>query len=124
MKVLFTTTKAESIFCLPKPKCHMKERYKVIYKYECPMCKKCCIGGTKRIFFHRLGEHSSSQLADHHITCGSSSDFNQCFKILCGARSFKDLCVMESIYIHYRKLILNTQLVNGSIDYILSLRLF
>ena len=83
LKVIFTTTKAKSIFCLPKPKCHMKERYKVIYEYECPMCKKCYVGRTKRIFFHRQREHSSGPMGDHHITYGRSSEFNHSFEILC-----------------------------------------
>ena len=99
-------------------------RSKVIYQYICPTCKSTYIGRTKRILYHRVKEHVNGIIGQHHFGCNGNTDIFGCFTVLDWARKYKDLCVLEALYIQENKPILNKQLINGGSEHLLSLKLF
>ena len=123
VRIVYTTMKAKQLFASSR-NIKLKEKFKVVYQYQCPKCNKLYVGRTKRIMYHRIEEHKRNELFDHHFGCGASKSFNDCFSILAQAQNFKDLCILEALYIKILKPCLNTQLAGDGNTHILSLTNF
>ena len=123
--VVLTTVKARNILSLPKPKFNIVTSFKVIYQYTCPKCQSEYIGRKKRIMFHRISEHMNGFVGRHHKACNdNNNNISECFQILDSARHYKDLCILEALYIKKRKPSLNKQLMNNGAEHILSFNIF
>ena len=112
LRIIFTTTKYTAFLNLPKSPVQLSSKFKAIYEYSCPSCSATYIGRTKRLLYHRMNEHFKAELGDHHSACKNEVSFYDCFKIIDTASSFKDLCILETIYILHYKPSLNLSLIH------------
>ena len=92
----------------------------VVYKFSCAQCASEYIGSSVRMLGVRAYEHMGrsfrtgkpflsapkSAISDHLPSCPSNIDLKD-FSILDSTNSDYDLRLLESIYIHYNKPILN-----------------
>ena len=126
-RIYFTTTKLRSIISPTSLKVPVLYKSGVVYKYTCPTCHKLYIGQTKRYLSKRINEHFAGDLYQHHINCNninSISSFKDCFTILDKHSYYKDLQILEIIYITKLKPLLNTQVNSKKNNYVLCLALF
>ena len=123
-RIVYTTVKAKQLFFPSRQSSSIVCRYNIIYRNTCPSCSCTYIGRTRRLFFHRGNEHTKSFIGEHHHHCGNSVEFINCFKVLDQAITYKDLCILEALYIQFYKPSLNTQLSNNGCEHVLALKLF
>ena len=125
VRIVYTTTKARNVFGPPKPIKKLEVNFNVVYQYKCPKCNACYIGRTKRLLYHRLGEHRKSAFGEHHLYCENNINIlNECFTLIGRAKNFYDLKILEAIFIHTLRPSINTQMVAKGTDNVLSIKLF
>ena len=121
VKIVFTPFKVGDLFSIKDATLKLLKSF-VVYKFVCPGCNACYIGGTSRHLSTSIEEHLEKDKKSHifkHLNenhnCKNLST-PDCFQIIDSASSKFRLKLKEAMHITWTKPLLNRQLKHVTIS--------
>ena len=109
--VILTLRKMKTVLPSLKPQVERVLKSGLVYKIECPLCKECYVGQTRRHLKVRFDEHLSPSKAvkKHMIECGSEITVDNVEILKTTSKGEDYLLTLEALFITELKPKINTK---------------